>query len=85
MILLKYFLLGFKGSLNQTIIGDKGGKQILIAEVPKIEIENNPFINRIVPSEENIDSEAEHLDDFKLRQDPSVMLGEYLILKIYNL
>lgn len=43
--------------------------------MPKIDIIDNPYINKIVPLEEDIDNVAEKLDSFHLMQDPSVLSG----------
>lgn len=58
-----------------TIVGGKGGEQVFVNRVPKIDINNNPYINKIVPLEEDIDSIAKDLDSFYLMQDPSILSG----------
>ena len=66
-----FYSLGKEGPVDDEIVGGVGGSKVIVARVPRLEIENNPY-KVVVPIEEDTDALAAEMDTFFLLTDSSV-------------
>lgn len=62
----------YKGPLNYTMSGGEGETHVLVQAVPNLEVSDNPYIDKLLPLNDDIDKLARNLDDFKVTQDSSI-------------
>ncbi|KAG5899628.1 hypothetical protein JTB14_036001 [Gonioctena quinquepunctata] len=64
--------VGRKGPLDTSFTGGHGGTKILIKRVPRLEIENNPYLKNLNATDDEIDELAKYLDDVHLLVDATL-------------